>query len=265
MSSEGRPIESALIHSVRRTAQLEEKLDGIVSLLTNAPPNAPTSSLNQVPNSSKNTSFMKLSADHQGGIPTPPFEYASTRKVLQQATSPGALSDCALPIAHTDQDEHALYELFPSLMAVHFPFVLVEPNTNGEMLQYEKPLLYRVIIMVAACRDVSRHVVLRQDIMKDIMDRLLIRNEKSLELLQGLLLLMAWFHYHLPLPQLTNLIQLALALSYDLCLNKSLGGNAKYERLMEESKCANERLAKREMRKLDERRAFLGVFWLQSA
>ncbi len=70
------------------------------------------------------------------------------------------------------------------------------------------------------------------------------------------------YHYDLPLPQLTNLVQLAIALLFGLGLHKAPNGNDEHEVLVEETKCPSERLDLKRRRTLEERRAFLGLFWL---
>jgi hypothetical protein len=162
-------------------------------------------------------------------------------------------------------DDGFLFNAFQTHMAVHLPFVVIERHINSNQLRHEKPFLYRIVNVAASSRQVARQAMLRQEIMKELTERLLLKNEKSLELLQGMLVFLAWFHYSLPLPQLTNLVQLSVALAHDLGLHKSLRGSAKHEIFILESKCAYERLVIRDPRTLDERRAYLGVFWLQSA
>lgn len=79
----------------------------------------------------------------------------------------------------------------------------------------------------------------------------------------ALILCIIRYHYHLPTPQLTNLIHLATALSLDLGLNRPPKGTERHEILVEATKCRSMRLEFRE-RQLDERRAFLGLYWLRS-
>ncbi|KAG9769980.1 hypothetical protein KCU88_g6737, partial [Aureobasidium melanogenum] len=51
--------------------------------------------------------------------------------------------------------------------------------------------------------------------------RILVKGEQSLDLLQSLLVYIAWYHLHIPLgPQLTNLVHLAMAMVSDLGLHR---------------------------------------------
>lgn len=87
-----------------------------------------------------------------------------------------------------------------------------------------------------------------------------VRSERSLDLLQGILVLLGFYHYHcLVHIQFNNLMQLAVSIVSDMDLNRDPGRGAKVRVLAGES----EREEVRE-RGSDERRAVLGVWYMSS-
>ena len=76
----------------------------------------------------------------------------------------------------------------------------------------------------------------------------------------------ARYHSHgLTDPQLTNVLQLSIALLFDLGLNKSPYASDKHPMVTENTKLLNFNLVFSQSRSNDERRAFLGCFYLTTA
>ncbi|OAP57428.1 hypothetical protein AYL99_08166 [Fonsecaea erecta] len=103
-----------------------------------------------------------------------------------------------------------------------FPFVVVAPETDAATLRRDKPVLFLAI--VTACFE-AEHMVQRRlgaELKKIISERVLVRNERSLEILQALLVHLSWIHYHFnPLAKNSfMLLQMAIALVMDLDLDR---------------------------------------------
>ncbi|KAK8172326.1 hypothetical protein BKA80DRAFT_340058 [Phyllosticta citrichinensis] len=130
-------------------------------------------------------------------------------------------------------------------------------------MRQEKPFLLRVIVTVASIQDLVRRKALGEEVLKDIAHRLLFQGEKTLDLLQGILVFAAWYHHHLSTkPQMTNLLQLAVGLVIDLGLTRSARayGNDRLELSIARSAHGEE--ANSEISTSGQRRALLGCFYL---
>jgi hypothetical protein len=56
----------------------------------------------------------------------------------------------------------------------------------------DNPFLCRAIMVVASCKNVARQIVLRKDFLRELCEKVLIESQKSLDILQGLLVFVAW-------------------------------------------------------------------------
>ncbi|XMA14497.1 hypothetical protein WAI453_007288 [Rhynchosporium graminicola] len=118
--------------------------------------------------------------------------------------------------------------------------------------------LLKAIQLVASLRNIRSMWGQRRVIMQYLSEAVFIRSERSLDLLQGVLVLLGFYHYHcLVHIQFNNLMQLAVSIVGDMDLNidpvrqmrvRALGGEC--EELRE--------------RNTDERRAIVGVWYMSS-
>ena len=90
------------------------------------------------------------------------------------------------------RDPEALLGLFRRNMADQFPFVVIPASTTATGLETEKPFLLKVILMVASVQDSAFQTVMSKEIVEYLGTHLLVGAEKSLDLLQGLLVFCAW-------------------------------------------------------------------------
>ena len=95
------------------------------------------------------------------------------------------------PSQHEDTRINSLFALFREDFMPTFPFVIL-PRTSASEFQKEKPLLFKVILMAASYQDRSFQHSVGNDILKELSERIVIKGEKSLELLQALLVYLAW-------------------------------------------------------------------------
>jgi len=95
-------------------------------------------------------------------------------------------------------------------------------------------------------------------IMLHISDHILMRSERSLDLLQGLVVILGWYHHHcLMHSQMNNLLHLAVSMLSDLGFNKQ-------PTLAERTRLMVLNPLEPSPRTNDERRALLGVWYLSS-
>jgi hypothetical protein len=81
---------------------------------------------------------------------------------------------------------------FRSEMAPLFPFVSMDDSVTTVQLRHQKPLLYMSTVMIACQTDVNRQSDIARLVRYEVAQAVMVRSEKSLTLLQVLLILMAW-------------------------------------------------------------------------
>lgn len=111
-------------------------------------------------------------------------------------TTAGNLSIASQGMSQLDPDEQEAQDLlleFKKTMTEQFPFVVVDPYITSQSLHQERPLLWKAIIIAASHENSYRQMVLGADLMEDLTKRLLLRAEVSLDLLQALLVFIAWY------------------------------------------------------------------------
>ncbi|KIW70231.1 hypothetical protein, variant [Phialophora macrospora] len=158
-----------------------------------------------------------------------------------------------------------MLDVFRNELTPHFPFVVVSPWVTFSDLRASKPFFLLAVLMITCRHDIPRQGAIAKAMREVISQRLLIKNEQSLDLLQGMLFYLAWYQTHLNLgTQLTNLTHLIMAMTIDLGLNKQTAPRryAKPQREYFRMDGRGENLAPRT---LEERRTFLGCFCLTVA
>lgn len=140
-----------------------------------------------------------------------------------------------------------------------FPFVVIAPDATPERLKAERPFLFSAICMAASIADVSsmrgQMVALTQQLMNEMM----VESNRSLDLLQGILVMLAWYQNHCLIhAQLNNLLHLAQALLADLGLNRSAEVQERSNVMLLNPPMPNRTTN-------EDRRAMLGVWFLSSA
>ena len=104
----------------------------------------------------------------------------------------GGVADRSLSAEPNDQEAELLLLEFKKNMTEQFPFVVIAPDSTSKSLQNEKPLLWKAIMVAASHEKSYRQLALGSKLMEDLTTRLLLRVERSLELLQALLIFIAW-------------------------------------------------------------------------
>ncbi|ETS85403.1 hypothetical protein PFICI_03428 [Pestalotiopsis fici W106-1] len=96
-----------------------------------------------------------------------------------------------------------------------FPFVIIPSDTTSASLRLERPFTWKALMLQCCSNDGHRQHVLGKELLQEFSEALLTRPRKSLDLLQGLILFVAWHHAGLTSFQATNL----LGLTRSLCLS----------------------------------------------
>ncbi|KAF4980152.1 hypothetical protein FZEAL_3771 [Fusarium zealandicum] len=249
----------------RRTAQIEERLNGLVNLLkasgglTNADLATDTTCIptegdpvvsDQRKPSSKGSDGSFAPGLSPWAIPETYNSYAPPQCICRPASG-----DAPPPPA---SDEVLLNIYRTELQALH-PFVVVPQNVTAATLKATRPFLMSSIRMVTSFRSLRSMRAQMYYLMQHIADHMLIRSERSLDLLMGILVIAAWYQYHCFMhAQLNNLIALAVTLVGELGLHRS-------PTVLERTNLMVVKPFRPERRTNEERRALLGVWFLSSA
>ncbi|KAI9745103.1 MAG: hypothetical protein M1818_001381 [Claussenomyces sp. TS43310] len=160
-----------------RVAQLESKLDNLVSLVQ---------------------SSQLVSEDEKRDSPASTAASSSTQ-APSSASHPSSQTDSGTSIsqagpAHYDlpqRDPDSLLTVFREELADQFPFVIIPPAVTAHDLGQSKPILLKTILMVTSFHDKTSQVAMAHEIMEYYSLHILLKAEKSLELLQSLLVSLA--------------------------------------------------------------------------
>jgi hypothetical protein len=90
-----------------------------------------------------------------------------------------------------------MLDVFRRDLMPQFPFVVIAPWVTFDELRAKKPFFCLVAMMVACRHDVARQGAIAKAIREIIGDRMLINSERSLDLLQGMVIYLAWYHHAL--------------------------------------------------------------------
>ena len=177
---------------------------------------------------------------------------------------PGTVFDISPEIGHffVAPVHESLFEQYQTFMNEHFPFVPISPTVSALAMMKDRPFLYTCCVMTAAHRDPPLQSRIARDILKHISERMILAGEKSLDFLQGLLIVTAWYHvYTHNNPQLMNLLHLAKALLIDLGLNRPPGfGIFQIKMSSDATEMIHGSRHDARTHSLEERRACLGIY-----
>ncbi|EEU46134.1 uncharacterized protein NECHADRAFT_92898 [Fusarium vanettenii 77-13-4] len=147
----------------------------------------------------------------------------------------------------TPHEAELLLAGYRNIHACLFPFVRVPEHLTALEVRENRPFMWKAIMMVGCFLDGARQVKLGEELLAEIGRAAVVDGLKSLDLLHGLQMLVAWFHYALKGSQVTNLLFLARSMCVNLTFKEdaSLQGEA-----MEQN--------------LDHMRAYAGTYYLNT-
>ncbi|RBR21817.1 hypothetical protein FVER53590_00428 [Fusarium verticillioides] len=247
-----------------RTAQIEERLNGLVNLLkaggltsadlatdtTCIPTEVDPTTADQRKPSTKERDSSLSPETIDWSIPDTYNSYAPPQCICRQT------SGVAPPPPASDEELLKLYR--KELQALH-PFVIIPDGVTAAKLKTTRPFLMSAIRMVTSYRSLRSMRAQMYHLMKYIADHMLIRSERSLDLLLGIIVIIAWYKYHCFMhAQLNNLIALASTLVGELGLHRS-------PTVLERTSLMVVTPFQPAARTNEERRALLGVWFLSSS
>jgi hypothetical protein len=135
------------------------------------------------------------------------------------------------------ESAQAAFERYVTRMAPEMPMVVFPPGTTMGFVRRERPALF-LAILAAAIGPFKKDVQLKllDDVYRMVAERVVVKGEKSLELVQALIVLAVWYMPPDNLEELKfyQLVHFAVILAMDLGLNRRKGGEDRpFSRLRE--------------------------------
>lgn len=82
--------------------------------------------------------------------------------------------------------------VFQTVMTPHFPFVIIPPDASVQHLRQDRPFLFLTILAAASFENMPLQRSLGAEVKKAVSARMILNGEVSFDLLQGLLVFLAW-------------------------------------------------------------------------
>lgn len=92
-------------------------------------------------------------------------------------------------------ESRRLLDIYREQFAPHFPFIHISDRISACELRHERPWLYRSVLMIAAQEERLRQQELGKQIVSDIALTMLLRGDKSLDMLQALCVCNLWLAF----------------------------------------------------------------------
>ncbi|KAK4242585.1 protein priB [Achaetomium macrosporum] len=165
-----------------------------------------------------------------------PYQHPSSGLPQQQQVPPWPQGD----------EAEAMLDEYRNNMGHLFPFAVVPPYLSATQMREHRPFFWKAVMMMACLFDGPRQVALGNELLREISEAAFIKPQKNLDLLQGLQMLIAWYHYNLNSFQMINLLFLARSITTSL--------RATELKTLEDGKYASE--------SLEHMRAFAGTYYL---
>lgn len=120
------------------------------------------------------------------------------------------------------ESDDALLDFYVNQTCHGFPFVILAPGTTPADLEASKPFLLQVIRMASSIRSLRSMKGQCCVILKTLSEAVYVNHQRSLDLLQGVLVLLASYHNLCALHhEFNSIVQLATSILGDLGLNRS--------------------------------------------
>ncbi|RFU26585.1 hypothetical protein B7463_g9755, partial [Scytalidium lignicola] len=247
--------------SFTRVKQLEQKVDGLMTLLGSSQ-RAPSA-----PEAYSTTEHFDRNLIQRTGSSDSNIDFAvsnvhSPRISLQDQASSTELS--ANSFTSYGQDAEELLRIYREEVSVYFPFVIFPSEMSAQDLAAQKPLVWKVIVIITAVQCPPMQVSLGKSVVEDIVTSLMLHGKNSFELLQAILLYATWQHQFAIHPQVTNFVHLAKALVANLGIDRWPSSAERRRYYFEGNISSDNHNYNALSRSTDERRALLGCLFIDS-
>ena len=90
-------------------------------------------------------------------------------------------------------EPESLLRVFREQFAIHCPYTIIPPGVTAQDFSESQPWLYKTILMIASFGDRNWQLEMGKKISQEISEAMLLRGEKSLDMLQCLLVYNSWY------------------------------------------------------------------------
>lgn len=197
--------------SANKTAKLEEKLDGLVTLLKSATQGQP-GIINATSLGSSPDGFVQLSHGHAPGLtatngvgyqdytfdrvsangnilPDSAFTPATTTSL---ASTPPTLQHLIHPTLEPSPEEaESSLHRFQTDFVKHLPFLVIPPTMTADLLRQDRPILWVCIMAAASCNS-TQQIALSKEIRGILGRQAYVEGTRNMDLLLAILVYAAW-------------------------------------------------------------------------
>lgn len=179
---------------------------------------APWNKAPHTPESQTRDGYTSHASDTPGSFSGPSFTATSA---FTPYLNDGATPEILISLGQLSIGDVEHYVGIFREMCAYFPFMVIAPGASVYTLLKDRPLLLHAVLAVSTSSEVRLQKVLEKSFKEIMLSRLVLEAEKSIDLLQSILICMAWGHFfHVPKrDQSYQLLQMAIALCVDLGLN----------------------------------------------
>jgi hypothetical protein len=231
--------------SASRTRVLEQRLNRVLSMLTERAKGTPLSGfITQL--SSADIDIDLLGTDQLPGFSLP------------RSFAPRQALDVIDHGLLTLDEAKGLLNNYRTKAVPHFPFVPISADTTVESLRTAKPFLFMCIMATMKVDNCTIQRQIGEEVKMQAHQRVLMQSESSLELLQGVLVYIAWYQYFFSYEtqQIVQLAQLCVSLVYNLGLDQNPNNTRRKVDLGPDETAPGRKAA----RSTDQLRALLGTY-----
>lgn len=178
---------SAKRASKSRTAQLEQKLDGLITILKTRPDGIDVLSFLK---SDGNDSLVESAVPLGHNGPSCGATVSECNSGASDISSSAhSIHASAAEISLDDAERHLHY--FRTYMLRYFPFVYLPSTMTARQLYQQRPFFWRCI-MAASSKSTAKQVALCESIRRFISESMIMEHNRDLDLLLGLLVFLGW-------------------------------------------------------------------------
>ncbi|OTA07573.1 Zn2Cys6 transcriptional regulator [Trichoderma parareesei] len=260
----------------RRVAQLEQKIDSLVSMLASAQHIQPSGTPPLTPEShdadiaARGVPKEPASRPLQEAISTIPEPKRAVRKVpdipLAVPSNPETTFQLIPGLSFTLEEVLSYFDIYRREYMPNYPFVIIPENLDPRALYASSRCLFWTILAAVAPQSSATQQGVETWFRQYIADQMVVKQERNLGILQALLLHLAWGNFHFYLnTESTNLAHLAVAMAVDLKLDRAPEVTRTLPGLLGEAWATiNKNALRQRPHTADEKRAVLGLYHVTS-
>jgi hypothetical protein len=195
--------KNASTRSASRISALETKIDQLLAVIDEQ-------------SSRTNASRTGSRSIGENGVPDP----SSADSASSVASSISLLVSLSERVGLTEDMAEVYLRRFHN-MTLYFPFVIIPASMSVQTLAHQRPMLCLAILTTSTSQDPVLQNKLEEILRKDLVEKIMVAGEKTLDLLAALLVYLGWSHFYY-VPKRDSMMQfmwLAISICEELGLS----------------------------------------------